>query len=133
MSGRTTKLDEGRRANGVRVRSCQRYARFTLVALLLEAAAAFAGAPDTAPLELLTNAQQVLALGVEGASRAPHPVRLRAVVTCPVIGRPWFYAQDATAGIRPAGHERPANGGDAGPTSLVDRIRKLQTVTSSAQ
>ena len=99
MSGRTTNLDAWWRANGVRARSRQRFARFALAALLLEAAAAFAGAQQTAPLDLLTNAQQVLALGVEGATRAPHPVRLRAVVTCPVIGRPWFYAQDATAGI----------------------------------
>ena len=39
--------------------------------------------------------------------------------------------KDATAGIRSAGHDR-ANGGDAAPTSLVDRIRKLQTAASSA-
>jgi chromosome segregation ATPase len=40
--------------------------------------------------------------------------------------------KDATAGVRPAGLERAANGSDAGPASLVDRIRKLQAVTSSA-
>jgi chromosome segregation ATPase len=40
--------------------------------------------------------------------------------------------KDATAGVRPAGHDRPANGNDAGPANLVDRIRKLQTATSSA-
>ena len=56
-------------------------------------------AEDPSPLSLLTNAQQVLALGNEGVRRAPHPVRLRAVVTYPVIRRPWFYVQDATAGI----------------------------------
>jgi len=56
-------------------------------------------AQDDKPLEVLTNAQQVLDLGVEGVARAPHPVRLRAVVTYPVIRRPWFYAQDSTAGI----------------------------------
>jgi signal transduction histidine kinase len=56
-------------------------------------------AEENAPLDLLTNAQQVLDLGVEGARSAPHPVRLRAVVTYPVIRRPWFYVQDATAGI----------------------------------
>ncbi len=39
--------------------------------------------------------------------------------------------KDATAGVRPVIHER-ANGGDSGPTSLVDRIRKLQAVDSSA-
>ena len=56
-------------------------------------------AQETAPLTVLTNAQQVLDLGIEGARRAPHPVQLSAVVTCPVRGRPWFYAQDSTAGI----------------------------------
>ena len=40
--------------------------------------------------------------------------------------------KDATAAVRPAGHDRPANGSDTGPASLVDRIRKLQTATSSA-
>lgn len=56
-------------------------------------------AQSAAPLSLLTNAQQVLDLGIEGARRAPHPVHLRAVVTYPVINRNWFYAQDDTAGI----------------------------------
>jgi chromosome segregation ATPase len=39
--------------------------------------------------------------------------------------------KDAATGVRPASHERAANGSDAGSSSLVDRIRKLQTVTSS--
>lgn len=39
--------------------------------------------------------------------------------------------KDATAGMRPAGHDR-ANGGEAAPTNLVDRIRKLQAAASSA-
>jgi signal transduction histidine kinase len=99
VSGRTTNSDERRCANGVRARSCKRLARIALAALLLEAAAAFAGAQENAPLDLLTNAQQVLDLGIDGARRAPHPVRLQAVVTYPVIRRPLFYAQDATAGI----------------------------------
>ena len=51
------------------------------------------------PRPLLTNAAQVLSLGIEGAVRSPHPVWLKAVVTYPVIRRPWFYAQDATGGI----------------------------------
>jgi len=68
-------------------------------ALLLVAAVAAQAVEEAAPLELLTNAQQVLALGVEGARQAPHLVRLRAVVTFPVIRRPWFYVQDATGGI----------------------------------
>jgi chromosome segregation ATPase len=38
--------------------------------------------------------------------------------------------KDATTGVRPPGHERPANGSDAGPANLVERIRKLQTSTS---
>ena len=56
-------------------------------------------AQEIPPLQVLTNAQQVLDLGIEGARRAPHPVQLRAVVTYAVIRRPWFYVQDATAGI----------------------------------
>jgi chromosome segregation ATPase len=42
--------------------------------------------------------------------------------------------KEATAGIRPAGYDR-ANGGDAGPaaTSLVERIRKLETATAGSR
>src|ERR1700733_3353126 len=68
-------------------------------ALLVGAATGPLAAQEAAPLTLLTNAQQVLDLGIEGARSAPHPVRLRAVVTYPTIRAPWFYAQDATAGI----------------------------------
>jgi chromosome segregation ATPase len=39
--------------------------------------------------------------------------------------------KDATAGIRQAGHDR-ANGGDTGPANLVERIRRLQTVSSAS-
>ncbi|MGA2247578.1 MAG: HAMP domain-containing sensor histidine kinase [Verrucomicrobiota bacterium] len=56
-------------------------------------------AQENQPLRVLTNAQQVLDLGIEGARCAPHPVQLRAVVTYAVIRRPWFYVQDATAGV----------------------------------
>ena len=38
--------------------------------------------------------------------------------------------KDATAGIRPAGQERSANGSDAAPANLAERIRKLQTTKS---
>jgi len=40
--------------------------------------------------------------------------------------------KDGTTGLRPTGHDRAANGGDADSAGLVDRIRRLQTVTSSA-
>jgi chromosome segregation ATPase len=40
--------------------------------------------------------------------------------------------KDAATGIRPAGHDRGGNGSDAGMVNLVDRIRRLQTVTSPA-
>jgi PAS domain S-box-containing protein len=50
-------------------------------------------------LSVFTNAQQVLDLGVEGAARAVHPVRLRGVITLPVATVPWFYLQDSTAGL----------------------------------
>jgi chromosome segregation ATPase len=42
--------------------------------------------------------------------------------------------KEATAGVRPAGHDR-VNGGDAGPpgTTLVDRIRKLETATAASR
>jgi len=39
--------------------------------------------------------------------------------------------KDATTGVRPTGNDR-GNGGDAEPANLVDRIRRLQTVTSPA-
>ena len=72
-----------------------------LTALLLATmlAPARLTAQEAAPLSVLTNAQQVLALGIEGARREPHPVHLQAVVTFPAIRRPWFYVQDSTAGI----------------------------------
>jgi chromosome segregation ATPase len=40
--------------------------------------------------------------------------------------------REATAGIRPAGYDRAANGGDASAsgTNLVERIRKLEAATS---
>ena len=70
-----------------------------LPALILGAGAGPLAAQDSEPPDLLTNAQQVLDLGIEGARQAHPPVRLRAVVTYATISAPWFYAQDATAGI----------------------------------
>jgi signal transduction histidine kinase len=70
-----------------------------LIALWLGASASSVWGAENQPLALLTNAQQVLDLGIDGAMLAPHPVQLRAVVTSVVIRRPWFYVQDATAGI----------------------------------
>ena len=84
---------------GTTVARAARFHYAILAGLELLAITGGAGAQDTSTLDLFTNAQQVLDLGIAGAQRAPHPVRLRAVVTYPVIGRPWFYAQDATAGI----------------------------------
>jgi chromosome segregation ATPase len=40
--------------------------------------------------------------------------------------------KDAATGIRPTGHDRGGNGSDAGTVNLIDRIRRLQTVTSPA-
>jgi uncharacterized coiled-coil protein SlyX len=40
--------------------------------------------------------------------------------------------KDATSGLRSAGHDRPVNGGDVGPANLLERIRKLQTVSSAS-
>jgi signal transduction histidine kinase len=52
-----------------------------------------------AQLALLTNAQQVLDLGVDRARHSPHPVQLRGVVTYPVPGRNRFFVQDDTSGL----------------------------------
>ncbi|HEY3861046.1 MAG TPA: hypothetical protein VGO59_04090 [Verrucomicrobiae bacterium] len=62
----------------------------TLIALVLGAATWPLAAQEAAPLTLLTNARQVLDLGIEGARSAPHPVLLRAVVTYPTIRPPCF-------------------------------------------
>ena len=51
------------------------------------------------PLPLLTNARQVLALGVEGARRSSHPILMRGIVTHSVPGRKWLFVQDDTAGL----------------------------------
>src|SRR5262245_24742124 len=51
------------------------------------------------PVDVLTNAQQVLNLGIEKARTSPCRVALTGVVTFPVPGRSWAFVQDETAGI----------------------------------
>src|SRR6516162_8264471 len=94
-----TNANRRRGASGERAESWPMWVRLKLAVLVLQSAVGLVSAQEAVPLTVLTNAQQVLDLGIEGARRAPHPVHLRAVVTCPVRGRPWFYAQDATGGI----------------------------------
>lgn len=50
-------------------------------------------------LPVLTNVQQVLALGLDGARAHPHPVRLIGVVTHPLSGVRNVYVDDGTGGI----------------------------------
>jgi signal transduction histidine kinase len=66
-----------------------------MVFVFVSATRAVADAPP-----LLTNAQQVLDLGVEGARRSPRTARLRGVVTFAVESSALAYFQDATAGIQ---------------------------------
>lgn len=58
------------------------------------------GAEPVSPprvLTTLTNAQQLIDLGMDGARQNPHPVRLRGVVTYHAVAfRNWIYVQDAT-------------------------------------
>jgi signal transduction histidine kinase len=56
--------------------------------------------PVAAAPPLLTNVQQVLDLGVEGARRSPRAARLRGVVTFAVEGSALAFFQDATGGIQ---------------------------------
>ena len=56
-------------------------------------------APSRPLPALFTNAQQVLALGLDGAKRSVHPVTLTGIVTLPLRNQPWVYVQDATAGM----------------------------------
>ncbi|HKX62883.1 MAG TPA: PAS domain S-box protein, partial [Verrucomicrobiae bacterium] len=51
-------------------------------------------------LPVLTNAQQVIDLGMEGARLNPHPVKLRGVLTYIAVTHPnWIFVQDETAGL----------------------------------
>jgi PAS domain S-box-containing protein len=53
-----------------------------------------------ASLSVLTNAQQVIDLGMEGARLNPHPVKLRGVLTYVAFThRNWIFVQDETAGL----------------------------------
>jgi PAS domain S-box-containing protein len=52
---------------------------------------------DAAPL--LTNVQQVLDLGVEGARRSTQFVHVQGVVTYVAANRNWLFVQDGTAGL----------------------------------
>jgi len=56
-----------------------------------------ANATNTLPV--LTNVQQVLELGLEGARLRPHPVRLIGIVTYPVPEQRSIYIDDGTGGI----------------------------------
>jgi signal transduction histidine kinase len=49
--------------------------------------------------EVFTNAQQVLALGIEKARNSSSPVVITGVLTFPVPDRSWAFVQDNTAGI----------------------------------
>jgi signal transduction histidine kinase len=49
--------------------------------------------------EVFTNAQQVLALGIEKARSSSSPVMVTGVLTFPVPDRSWAFVQDNTAGI----------------------------------
>ena len=50
-------------------------------------------------LPVLTNAERVLNLGLEGAARQRYSVTLTGVVTCPLPGQRWLYLQDGDAGM----------------------------------
>src|SRR5689334_17903749 len=76
-------------------------------ALLVLSGALLALAPSTRPvaaaeahLPVLTNAQQVLDLGLEKVRRMSYPARVRGVVTLPTGGSTLAFVQDATAGIQ---------------------------------
>jgi signal transduction histidine kinase len=68
--------------------------------VLASTAAAATDAVDPAPLPVLTNAQQVLDLGLDRVRRSLFPVRLRGVVTFSMEGSVLAYVQDPTAGIQ---------------------------------
>lgn len=50
-------------------------------------------------LAVLTNAAQVLDLGILPATRLRQPIRLTGVVTFHDVQRGWFFVQDETAGV----------------------------------
>src|SRR5262245_44048997 len=79
----------------------KRVALFPLFLMVLTAVAAVPPeASDRTAVPVLTNAQQVLDLGLDLVRRSSHPARLRGVVTFPMEGSALVYIQDATAGIQ---------------------------------
>lgn len=64
---------------------------------LLSAASA---AVNSRSLPILTNAQQVVELGRDGALRSRHPVQIRGLLTYVVEGnKNWIYVQDGPTGV----------------------------------
>jgi PAS domain S-box-containing protein len=59
-------------------------------------------ANETNPLPTLTQVQQVLRLGVDGARTHPHPVRLVGLITYPRPGNRSIFVDDGTGGIEVA-------------------------------
>ena len=79
---------------------CAGFARLLLAWIVFSAfGQGVAPAQDASLKPALTNVQQVLALGLDGARTSAAPVRLRGVVTYPNSQRIHFYLQDGTAGI----------------------------------
>jgi len=71
-----------------------------LVLLIWLTGFCFSGAAQTAgELPILTNAAQVLELGIIPASRLRQPIRLTGVVTFQDVLRSRLFVQDDTAGI----------------------------------
>lgn len=90
-----------------------------LVLLLVVAMVPGLGLRAESELTVLTNAAQVLQLGVEGARRSRHPVDITGVLTCPLNVHQWLYVQDATAGMLVL----YTNGSFRGVTGQVIRVR----------
>jgi hypothetical protein len=83
-----------------------------LAALALVASVCAASAADGVTVSgadrVLTNAQQVLDLGLERARGSDIPVRLRAVLTYVAVHKPeWFFIQDEAAAIMVVSTNQP--------------------------
>lgn len=83
----------------------RRLARMLPVALLCLGGLVHGQEPTPFPrspgpaLRTLTQVRQLIDLGMAGARKNPHPVKIRGVITLVVDGRSqWIYVQDATAG-----------------------------------
>jgi signal transduction histidine kinase len=67
---------------------------------LLMCGGATAGYGASSPGTVLTNAQQVLEVGLERSRGVNIPVQLRGVLTCAAVHKPtWFWLQDDTAAV----------------------------------